>query len=47
MIYVSVSMMRAMVSAFGVWPVGGCFIVVPDPVSYELIEPYSIFGAGS
>ena len=39
MIYVSQSMMRAMVTAFGVWPVGGHFIIVPDPKSYEMIVP--------
>ena len=39
MIYVSQSMMRAMVTAFGVWPVGGHFIIVPDPVTYHMIFP--------
>ena len=38
MIYVSQSQMRALVSAFGVWPAGG-FIVVPDPVTYHMIFP--------
>lgn len=38
MIYVTQSMMRELVATFGVWPRGG-FVVVPDPVSYEIIYP--------
>jgi len=39
MIYVTQSMMRELVSTFGVWPLRGRFIVIPDPVSYEFIYP--------